>query len=156
MASEKSVSALRLVLGGAPANWHTLSAVATEDGAEVGLAGHYHPDKPTPLGYPGLPSLDDAKRYIAEHKKMVDRARKGWAAYRQERLDGALSDIGEFVEPPCPVELVKVSEAEAEKTRAELAELHGAALKAAYLAEQAGDGQLPHVESQAAAVAGPS
>lgn len=79
---------LRLVLGGAPHNAHSVN----------GLPGWYWPDKATPVGGPGEPTNEQAR-----------------AADRN---------------PGCPVALVKMSKAEVEQRRREIAEFRSVARKA--------------------------
>lgn len=140
----KTVPALRLQLGGAPEEWATVA----------GLPGHYHPTIAAPVGGEGELPLELAEAFIAQHDELVATARTEAKAFRAGRLEQGLADPGEFVDPVCPVELVKVTPGQADKARRALAELDREARRALRSSVKAGDVDQHNVINQDAALAG--
>ena len=115
MSAKKPEKGLRLTLGHAPASPHIVP----------GLRGFFSPDEPTPLGGDGELSVDDAKAYIAAHADRVAEARKAWDEFEAEKEANGERPNGriEFAAPPCPVELVDLTDAQARKARETQADL---------------------------------
>ena len=108
MAEKKDkVAALVLNLGGAPIGWHSVPGV-----------GLVHPEIPVP--HP------NAEQFVEAHEAANADAKKAWDA-EEKRLERLHEEPGRthgplrlhgrlpFEPPPCPVKLVHVSQAEADR-----------------------------------------
>lgn len=130
--------ALKLNLPGAGEVWHVV----------VGLPGLYHPSIAVPR--------DDAKEIVDRLKKQAAEARKAWGEFEAAQEKDGKRPAGPFpfVEPPCPVELVELSEAEAEKGREAHAEALAASRNAVRRARRGSREEQVLAESEAAAISG--
>lgn len=99
MATKDKIAALVLNLPQAPAVWHTVE----------GVAGLVHPDIPVPH--------QGAEAYLDAHAEQLKRARKEWDALeaKMEKDGWRMNGKQPFVEPDCPVELVWVTEKQAQE-----------------------------------------
>lgn len=145
------VPALRLCHGGAPASWHQVT----------GLPGLFHPDIPAPVGGEGdLLTLEAAEEFIAAHAAEVEKARAAWDEFEAERVEDGLRDQPiPFEEPPCPVELVRITDKQADDAREELQVALGASRKAVRAARRRAKGDkdgalLEQAKDEQAAVSG--
>lgn len=145
------VPAFKLCHGGAPSSWHQVN----------GLPGLFHPEIPVPVGGDGdLLTLEAAEEFIAAHAAEVEKARAAWDEFEAERVEDGLRDAPiPFEEPPCPVELVRVTEKQADDAREELQVALGASRKAVRAARRRAKGDndgalLEQAKDEQAAVSG--
>jgi hypothetical protein len=96
--SKSKVACLLLDLPGAPEGWHTVD----------GLPGLVHPSIPVPH--------TNAAGYVKAHTERIPQLRKEHDALEREMEKQEWRRNGKrlFVEPPCPVKVVYVTEKEAQ------------------------------------------
>jgi hypothetical protein len=109
VSKQNKVACLTLDLPGAPEGWHTVD----------GLKGLVHPSIPVPHR--------NAAGFVEAHKQRVPQLRK-----EHDQLEERMEQMGwrrnwkrEFIEPPCPVKVVHLTEKQALDGQAK----HAAAVK---------------------------
>ena len=139
MAGKDKVAALVLDREGAPAGWNVVD----------GIAGLVHTDIP-------VPHLN-AEEYVKAHKARQAEARKAWDKFEREQEAKGLRFHGRepFVGESCPVKLVHVTEAEAEKgTAAHNSARQQAAREARHARRSSDDTEAALAHNESAALAG--
>lgn len=130
------VPALKLhAVGAPPAEWHIVEGL-----------GLFHPEIPHPVGGEGdAITLARAEAFIAAHAEQAAKAREAWVAFEAAAV--AAGDRQEpltFAEPPCPVELVRITPAQADRAREQVAQARGRSARAAR--ERASDAEGAEIE----------